>query len=80
LSAELSKIKIRASLIAGIHRLAELPLGVVSVEYDTIDDDGESFYNDFDDAANQGPGLKRGISNRTLVSPGEHTWSLQTSA
>lgn len=53
--AQLSEVKIRASLVADVHGLAELALGVVTVKDNSIDGDGDGLDNNLNDAANEGP-------------------------
>ena len=55
MGAELSKIKIGASLVTNVHALSELALAPKSIEDDGIDGDRDSLDDDFDDAANKRP-------------------------
>jgi hypothetical protein len=57
LGAQLGEVEVGARFIAVVHCLAELALGVVAVEDDAVDGDGDGLDNDFDDAADDGPGL-----------------------
>lgn len=43
-----------------MHRLAELALGVVAVEDDTVDGDCDGLDDNFNDAANERPRLRTG--------------------
>lgn len=52
LRAELGEVEIGAGTVTDIHGLAKALLGVVSVEYDTIENDSNGFENDFDKTAN----------------------------
>jgi hypothetical protein len=54
----LSKVEIRACFVPHIHGLAELALGVVTVEDNAVQGDNEGLYDNFDDTADQGPGLE----------------------
>ena len=66
LRAQLGEVEVRASFVADVHGLAELAFGVVAVEDDAIDDNGDGLDDDFDDAADKGPGLGKisGYSGR----------------
>lgn len=64
LGAELSQVQIGASLVTLSHRLPELPLGPESVEDDSVNDDAESFNDNFNNAADEGPVLK--AANKTI--------------
>ena len=57
LGAELGEIEVGAGAVAHVHGLAELALAVEAVEDDAVDDDGDGFHHDFDDAADEGPVL-----------------------
>lgn len=58
LGAELGEVEVGAGFVAVVHCLAELALGVVAVEDDTVDGDCDGLHDDFDDAADDGPGLE----------------------
>ena len=49
LRAEMGEIEIRARVVAGVHRLAELALGVEAVEHDGVNGDDHYVDDDFDD-------------------------------
>jgi hypothetical protein len=53
----LSEIEIGAGAVADVHRLAKTLLGVVTVKYDRIKDDGYALENNFDNATDERPGL-----------------------
>ena len=55
LRAQLSEVKIRASLVADVHGLAQLALGVVTIKDNSVDGDGDGLDNNLNDAANEGP-------------------------
>lgn len=57
LGAELSEIEIGARSVADVHGFAELALAVETVEDNAINDDGDGFHDDFDDAADKRPVL-----------------------
>lgn len=54
----MGEVEVGAGFIAVVHCLAELTLGVVAVEDDTVDGNCDSLDNDFNDAADNGPGLE----------------------
>lgn len=58
LGAELGEVEVGAGFVAVVHCLAELALGVVAVEDDTVDGNGDSLDDNFDDAADDGPRLE----------------------
>jgi hypothetical protein len=51
LRAELSEVEIGTSTVTDVHGLPETLLGVVSVEDDAIEDDGDALEDDFDQTA-----------------------------
>jgi hypothetical protein len=57
LHLELSEVEIRTGIVADSHGLSETTLGVVAVKSDAIDDDGDNFNDNFDNAANKRPVL-----------------------
>lgn len=57
LGAELGEIEIGAGLVAHVHGLVQLSLGVVPVEDDAVETDADDFHHDLDDDADQGPVL-----------------------
>lgn len=57
LRAQLGQVEVGASFVADVHGLTKLAFGVVAVEDDAIDGDGDGLDDDFDDAAYKGPGL-----------------------
>jgi hypothetical protein len=59
LGAELSEVEVRASAVSDIHGLPETLLGVVSIEDNAVEDDGDTLEYDFDEAADKRPRLIR---------------------
>lgn len=57
LGAKLGEVQVGAGFVAVVHCLAELALGVVAVEDDAVDGNGDGLDDHFDDAADDGPGL-----------------------
>lgn len=53
----MGEVEVGAGFVAVVHCLAELALGVVAVEDNAVDGDGDGLDDDFDDAADDGPGL-----------------------
>jgi hypothetical protein len=53
LRAELGEVKIGACFVANVHGLAELTLGVVAVEDDTVDNDCDSLDHNLNDTADE---------------------------
>jgi hypothetical protein len=52
LRAELGEVEIGSSAVTDVHGLPETLLGVVPVEYDSVQDDCNTLENDFNEAAN----------------------------
>jgi hypothetical protein len=52
LRPELGEIEVGTGLVSHVHGLPEALLGVVSVEDDGIEDDGDALENDLDQTAN----------------------------
>lgn len=69
LAAELSEIEVRAGAIAEVHRFVEAAFGVVAVEDDAVDGDGDDFDDDLDQGANEGPALSTTISRCPQLDP-----------
>lgn len=65
LAAELSKVKIGTGAVSHVHGLEKASLGVVAVEDDAVEEDGEDLDDDLDDDANHGPVLK--TTNECIV-------------
>jgi hypothetical protein len=55
LGTELGEVKIGAGAVTDVHGLAQALLGVITVEDDGVEDDGDEFYNDLNNAADEGP-------------------------
>lgn len=58
LRAQLGEVEIRAGAVTDVHGLAKTLLGVVSVEDDGVEEDGDALQDDFNEAANQRPRLE----------------------
>jgi hypothetical protein len=58
LGAELGEVHVGSGAITEIHGLGQASLGVVAVEDDTVQCDGDDLNDDLDDDANQSPVLE----------------------
>jgi hypothetical protein len=65
LAAELSKVKIGTGAVSHVHGLEKASLGVVAVEDDAVEENGENLDDNLDDDANHGPILK--TTNECIV-------------
>lgn len=63
----MGEVEIGAGAIADVHGLAKALLGVVSVEDDAVEDNGDAFENNFNQATNERPTLWLLISNLSRV-------------
>jgi len=58
LGAQLGEVEVRAGAVTDVHGFAKALLGVVSVEDNTVEDDGDTFEDDFDETTYERPTLQ----------------------
>lgn len=58
LRAELSEVEIRAGTVTDVHGLAKTLLGVVAVEYNAVEEDGDAFQDNLNETAEKRPVLQ----------------------
>ncbi len=57
LATELGEVEIGASTVAKVHRLVEATFGVVAIEDDAVDGDGDDFDDNLDESTDKCPML-----------------------